>query len=118
MNLRENPEFIRDACPYFAPSVANFSVHLSFVLTGNILHGAWIMLILTPIYNMLWIGGRNNQNITPKNEKVWASSQMFLIPLYGYIATQTAMWIYTLLLFSDNQPDWWIFEQKRPTGTF
>ena len=63
MNVREYPEFIRDASPYFAPSIANFCVHLSFVLTGNILHGAWIMLMLTPIYNMLWIGGKNNQNI-------------------------------------------------------
>ena len=102
MNLREHPEFIRDVAPYFAPSIANLGVHLSFVLTGNILYGAWIMLALTPFYNLLWIGGKNNQNIIPKNEKTWAQSQMFLVPLYAYIATQTAMWIYTLLLFSDK----------------
>lgn len=63
MNLRDSPEFIRDAAPYFAPAIANAGVHLSFALTGNILHGAWIMLVLTPFYNMLWVGGKNNQNI-------------------------------------------------------
>jgi len=60
MNDRVDPEFIRDASPYFAPSIANFCVHMSFVLTGNILHGAWIMLMLTPLYNMFWAGGKNN----------------------------------------------------------
>jgi hypothetical protein len=38
---------------------------------------------------------------------------MFLIPLYAYVATQTAMWVYTLVLFADTdkKPDWWIFKQ-------
>jgi hypothetical protein len=102
VNMRDEPEFIRDACPYFAPSIANLGIHLSFVLTGNILIGGWIMLMLTPLYNMLWIGGKNNQNILPKNEKKWAESKMFLIPLYVYTATQTTVWIYTLLLFSEK----------------
>ena len=87
LNERQDPEFIRDVCPYFAPAIANLCVHLSFIYTGNILIGAWLMLALTPFYNLWWQGGGDNENISQKNEKIWMKSKMFLIPLYAYVFT-------------------------------
>lgn len=51
INERVEPEFIRDVCPYFAPTLCNLGVMTILILTGKPFFGGWIMFIGTPIYN-------------------------------------------------------------------
>jgi len=51
INARSDPEFFRDVCPYFAPTLCNFGVMMTIILTGRPMLGGWFMFIGTPIYN-------------------------------------------------------------------
>jgi len=83
INERQEPEFIRDVCPYFMPTLCNAGVFATTIVTGRPILGAWIMFVGTPIYN--WFLYHDDQNIERRNEKMWMKSSMFLIPLYTYI---------------------------------
>lgn len=52
MNDRKDPEFFRDVCPYFAPTLCNAGVMITLILTGNQMLGGWLMFVGTPLYNM------------------------------------------------------------------
>ena len=52
INERVEPEFIRDVCPYFAPTLCNIAVFSCMILTGKPILGAWLMFVGTPLYNM------------------------------------------------------------------
>jgi hypothetical protein len=51
INERSEPEFIRDVCPYFAPTLCNIGVFGCLIVTGKPILGAWCMFVGTPIYN-------------------------------------------------------------------
>ena len=51
LNERENPEFIRDVCPYFAPLLCNLVAILTMIFTGKHFLGGWFMFVGAPIYN-------------------------------------------------------------------
>jgi len=51
INDRVDPEFFRDVCPYFAPTLCNLGVMLVIIFTGKPMFGGWLMFIGTPIYN-------------------------------------------------------------------
>ena len=51
INDSSDPEFFRDVCPYFAPTLCNLGVMITMIITGKHMFGPWIMLIGTPIYN-------------------------------------------------------------------
>lgn len=51
INERVEPEFFRDVCPYFAPTLCNLGVMLIMILMGKPFLGAWLMFIGTPLYN-------------------------------------------------------------------
>jgi len=89
-------------------------VHIAFWTTGNIVVGAWLMYIGTPIYNYFIL--YDDHNIEKKNEKAFMTSSMFYIPMYAYEFAQTCSWIYCMALLSTNwKPDHWIFENKPET---
>ena len=76
------PEFIRDVLPYFQPLALQLMVMVAFFYTGNILTGAWLMYIGTPIYNYFML--YDDHNISKKNERAFMNSKMFFIPMYAY----------------------------------
>jgi len=51
INDRSEPEFLRDVCPYFAPTICNFGCVVTLILTGNSMIGGWVMFVGTPLYN-------------------------------------------------------------------
>jgi hypothetical protein len=67
INERPEPEFIRDVCPYFAPTLCNMFVMAVMIFTGKPILGAWFMFVGTPIYNMFLY--HDDQNIARQNEK-------------------------------------------------
>lgn len=46
--------------------------YVAFFYTGNMLSGAWVMYVGTPIYNYFML--YDDHNIAKKNEKAWANS--------------------------------------------
>lgn len=91
-------------------------VHIAFWYTGNILTGAWLMYVGTPIYNYFML--YDDHNISKKNERAFMNSAMFYIPMYAYEFTQTLSWIYCMMLFSTKyKPDHYIFTIE-PQGVF
>jgi len=107
----KEPEFIKDVLRYFEPLALMIAVHCTFWYTGNIVTGAWLMYIGTPIYNYFVL--YDSHNIERKNEKAFMNSKMFYWPMYAYEFGQTVSWIYCMALFStEYKPDHWIFENK------
>ena len=51
INERSEPEFFRDVCPYFAPTICNVGCIVTLILTGNSMIGGWFMFVGTPLYN-------------------------------------------------------------------
>ena len=79
---QEQPEFMRDVLPYFQPFILQVGVFLAFWYTGNIVTGAWLMYVGTPLYNYFML--YDDHNISHKNEKVWMENQFFVIPMVVY----------------------------------
>ena len=114
INDSPEPQFIRDVVSYFLPSVVYIGVYIAFWSTGNMLVGAWLMYIGTPLYNYFFL--YDDHNIARKNEKAWINCKLFLIPMYTFELLQTLSWIYCMMLFSTKyQPDYWIFQMKPET---
>jgi len=67
--------------------------------------GAWIIYLLTPLYNILVLD--DSSNLDAKVEKLYLQSKMFLLPLYAYVIAMAATHVWSLMLFSgyfDGQP--------------
>ena len=75
-------------------------VQACYCYSGNMLIGAWIMYIGTPLYNYTFL--YDDHNPSPKHEKAFMQSKMFLWPLYSYVFLTSMQWIYCLILFSDG----------------
>lgn len=82
-----------------------------YMMTGNMLLGAWIMYIGTPLYNLFWLD--DDRNLKKENEKAFLKAQMFYIPLWTFVFAMLAINIYALFIFSSKwQPDWAILDNK------
>jgi hypothetical protein len=51
INERADPEFFRDVCPYFAPTLCNLASMVLIITTGKPMLGGYLMFIGVPIYN-------------------------------------------------------------------
>lgn len=91
---------MRDVCPYFLPTSLLVFYFFTLVYFRHVLIGGFIILILTPFYNLLILN--DNANIDPKYEKIWSNSHMFMIPMYVYTFAELSYHFYALCLFSDN----------------
>jgi alkane 1-monooxygenase len=62
------------------------------------LPGAWLLAVLTPIYNKFFLD--DTINIDEKMEKIYLKNKWFLIPIYTYILAMFLTHIWSLMLFS------------------
>ena len=51
INERADPEFFRDVCPYFAPTLCLLGSMIIIISTGKALVGGWLMFVGVPLYN-------------------------------------------------------------------
>jgi len=107
--LYEHPSVWKDVIPYFQPLAILYFYLVVYQITGSVALGAWLMYVLTPLYNLVFLD--DNRNITPKNEKAFLQSKLFLLPLWGYVFGYLAAHIYGLMIFSTKwRPNLPIFE--------
>jgi alkane 1-monooxygenase len=111
--VSKEPQFIRDVCPYFAPSMIIVSSHFLYMYTGNLCLAIWMMFLACPISNYLL--PEDNQNLSAKSEKAFFNDKRFWIPLYVFNFLETMTWIWALIVYSDkvNINMYWF--QLRPT---
>ena len=101
-NTKTDPSFLLDAAPFFTPSCLLIAYLICYQLSpsANAMLFPWLMYVGTPLYNMLILN--DDTNLRKENERRFANSSMFIIPLYAMVATQTLAWIYGLFLYSDE----------------
>ena len=85
-----------------------------FYTSGNAMLGFWILYILLFLYRkgiksrfLKYIGidhDFNRNDLSEKEMKVLENGYMSMLPIYSYIFLELALWIWTLMLFSENVP--------------
>ena len=94
------PSFVRDVCPYFLPTILLAWYFFTLVFLNHALIGGYVILMMTPLFNKFV--NNDSSNIHPKNEKAFASSQIFMIPMYVYTFAELSFHFYSICLFSDK----------------
>ena len=84
--------------PYFTPTILAALQMAGFLITGNVIAGAWLIYVGTPLYNLVVLD--DHRNIERKNEKAFMQSTMFLIPLWTIVVFNVLTNIYFLAMFS------------------
>ena len=106
---QKHPEFIKDILPCFQPLFMLIFVFGIYFSTGNMVLGAWILYIGTPLYNKFILC--DEYNLAPANEQAFAQSIWFIIPMHLYVFAQTIAWLFCLMLFSTKwKSDHWMFQ--------
>ena len=100
LNNKTDPSVIFDAAPFLTPSVLLLSFLICYQISGNALLAPWLIYIGTPFYNLFILDDMTN--LKKENERKFANSPMFIVPLYAMVATQSIAWIHGLFMFSDN----------------
>jgi len=65
-------EWIRDICPYFAPTIILVVSHVFLFYSGNLLAPVWLMF-LGSFISAIWGGPGDNRNMSDKNKVAWAN---------------------------------------------
>ena len=98
--VSKEPEFIRDVCPYFAPSIVLVFAHIIYIYTGKLVMPVVLIIVACPLFDKFLKD--DVQNLTPKSERAFFHDKRFLIPLYVFNIIETATWLWALVLFSDK----------------
>lgn len=96
---------ILDVAPYFLPTVLFIASVLWYQVSpsGNGWLGPWAVYVGTPLYNYFIM--QDTQNLRKENERKFANSSMFLLPLYSIVIVNFFAWIHGMMLFSDMYGD-------------
>lgn len=98
--VTKEPQFLRDVGPYFAQPIMLIAVFIYYLNGGNLCKAVWVLFMACPLCNLFL--PEDNANLSRHSEKAYLHDKRFWIPQYAIAFMETIVWIWALILMSDQ----------------
>lgn len=107
----------RDIMPFYNGSIAVLVIFLVYQLTGNLMSLVFLTLTYS-IYSQIQglDAAQDTENLSKKTERTHYNDWRYCGPMHSLIYIETAIWLWSLALFStEGKGSGWLFQVKPQT---